>query len=95
MRFAHRRLEILPIRDSLIEESRHPEAMYVAAPQPDIKSEARPFLEGGDVLVYGKTIFVGYSGLASNLNGINWLKSLLAYLDYTGFIKNNQLIGNL
>jgi len=86
LRFAHRRLEILPIRDILIEESRHPEAIYVAAPQPDIsqgsKSEAGPFLEGGDVLVYGKTIFVGHSGLASNLNGIHWLKSFLAHWGY-------------
>lgn len=86
LRFAHRRLEILPIRDILTEESQHLEAVYLAAPQPDIsqgiESEAGPFLEGGDVLVYGKTIFVGYSGLASNLNGINWLRSLLSHWDY-------------
>lgn len=86
LRFAHRRMEILPIRDILIEESNHSEAVYLAAPQPDIsqgaESEVGPFLEGGDVLVYGKTIFVGYSGLASNLNGINWLKSFLAHWDY-------------
>ncbi|WP_430602722.1 hypothetical protein IGJ02_003242 [Enterococcus sp. DIV0724b] len=86
LRFAHRRLEILPIRDILTGESKHSEAVYLAAPQPDIseglESEAGPFLEGGDVLVYGKKIFVGYSGLASNLNGINWLKSLLAHWDY-------------
>ncbi|MBO0441673.1 dimethylarginine dimethylaminohydrolase family protein [Candidatus Enterococcus ikei] len=86
LRFAHRRLEILPIRDILTAESKHPEALYLAAPQPDIsqgvESETGPFLEGGDVLVYGKTIFVGYSGLASNLNGIYWLKSLLTHWDY-------------
>ncbi|ALS02402.1 amidinotransferase [Enterococcus silesiacus] len=86
LRFPHRRLEVLPIRAILIEESKHPEAIYVATPQPDISqgsaSEAGPFLEGGDVLVYGKTIFVGYSGLASNLNGISWLKSLLEHWDY-------------
>ena len=86
LRFSHRRLEILPLRDILIEESKHSEAIYVAAPQPDIsqglESEAGPFLEGGDVLVYGKTIFVGHSGLASNLNGIRWLKSFLAHWGY-------------
>ena len=86
LRFSHRRLEILPLRDILIEESKHSEAIYVAAPQPDIsqglESEAGPFLEGGDVLVYGKTIFVGHSGLASNLNGIHWLKSFLAHWEY-------------
>jgi N-dimethylarginine dimethylaminohydrolase len=87
LRFPHRRLEVLPLRDRLIEESKHSEAIYFAAPQPDIsqglESETGPFIEGGDVLVYGKTIFVGYSGLASNLNGINWLKSLLAHWGYT------------
>ncbi|EOH95917.1 amidinotransferase [Enterococcus moraviensis ATCC BAA-383] len=87
LRFTHRRLEGLPIRAILLEESNHPEAIYAAVPQPDIsqgiESETGPFLEGGDVLVYGKTIFVGYSGLASNLNGINWLKSFLAHWDYT------------
>lgn len=86
LRFAHRRLEILPIRDILMAESNHSEAFYLAAPQPDIsegsESEVGPFLEGGDVLVYGKTIFVGYSGLASNLTGIHWLSALLAHWDY-------------
>lgn len=87
LRFAHRRLEILPVRDILITESNHSTALYLAAPQPDISegldSETGPFIEGGDILVYGKTIFVGYSGLASNLKGINWLKSLLVHFDYT------------
>lgn len=86
LRFPHRRLEILPMRNILLAESNHVEALYLAAPQPDTSqgahSETGPFLEGGDVLVYGKTIFVGYSGLASNLNGILWLKELLAHWDY-------------
>ena len=32
--------------------------------------EAGPFLEGGDVLVYHKQVFVGNSGYASNEAGV-------------------------
>lgn len=35
------------------------------------------FLEGGDVLVFGKDLLVGTSGNASNLAGITWLKQQL------------------
>ena len=45
-------------------------------------SEAGPFIEGGDVLVLGKTIFVGYSGLASNLAGIQWLANMIGHFGY-------------
>lgn len=86
LRFYHRRNEILPIRDILMRETLDSDAYYVAVPQPDISqgidSEAGPFLEGGDVLVLGKTVLVGNSGLASNHNGYLWLKSYLAHWDY-------------
>ena len=49
--------------------------LLFSLPQPDISegalSEAGPFIEGGDVLILGTTIFVGYSGLASNLAGFS------------------------
>jgi N-dimethylarginine dimethylaminohydrolase len=35
------------------------------------------FLEGGDVLVFGKRLLVGISGNASNLAGVTWLKQQL------------------
>lgn len=86
LRLFHRRNEILPIRNVLIEETYGSDAYYVAVPQADISggiySDAGPFLEGGDVLVLGKTIFVGNSGLASNHNGYLWLKSYLSHWDY-------------
>lgn len=89
LRFPHRRLEILAMRNLLIAESQSKESLYFATPQPDISdgetSEAGPFLEGGDILVYGKTIFVGYSGLASNIVGIKWLESVLVHWDYKVF----------
>lgn len=36
-----------------------------------------PFLEGGDTLLNGREIYVGMSGCASNLAGIDWLEALL------------------
>ncbi|WP_232510152.1 hypothetical protein [Paenibacillus crassostreae] len=57
-------------------ESNENKCLYLSIPKPDISkgqySEEGPFLEGGDVLVLDKTIFVGRSGLASNENGIRW-----------------------
>lgn len=87
LRIFHRRNEILPIRDILISESYNNDAFYVSTPQPDISqgldSDAGPFLEGGDVLVLGKTVYVGNSGLASNHNGYLWLQSYLSHWNYT------------
>lgn len=52
--------------------------MYVSLHMVDtsegLNSELGPFLEGGDVLVLYKTVFVGNSGQASNDNGYRWLK---------------------
>lgn len=84
LRFAHRRKEILPLRTILTDWQTA--GLYFAAPQPDTstgeQSETGPFIEGGDVLVLGKTVLVGYSGLASNLAGIAWLKQVLHYFGY-------------
>lgn len=86
LRFFHRRNEILPIRDILVKETFDSDAFYVSVPRPDIsegfEDEKGPFLEGGDILVLGKTVFVGNSGLASNHNGYLWLKSYLSHWDY-------------
>lgn len=87
LRFFHRRNEVLPIRDTLASEAYSSEAFYVSVPKPDISegmhSEAGPFLEGGDILLLNKTVFVGNSGQASNHNGYLWLKSYLSHWDYT------------
>lgn len=86
LNFIHRRKEILPIR-AILNEWSSGETVYVAAPQPDVsegeESTEGPFIEGGDVLVLGKTVFVGTSGLASSWNGITWLKNLLRHFDYS------------
>ncbi|MDO5294805.1 MAG: amidinotransferase [bacterium] len=86
LRFMHRRNEILPVRDLLEQEVLESDAMYVSVPRPDnskgYDSEKGPFLEGGDVLVYGKYVFVGKSGLASNDRGYFWLKHFLEPMGY-------------
>lgn len=82
----YRRLEVLPVRSILTSEAQASGCYYVAVPQPDVSgglySTEGPFLEGGDVLVYGKTVFVGNSGLASNEAGIQWLRSYLSHFGY-------------
>lgn len=87
-RFPHRCEEILPCRP-LIEKLVMPaECGYFAVPRPDILpidadfDKAGPFLEGGDVLVLDKNVFVGISGRASSLKGMNYLAKLLAPQGY-------------
>ncbi|WP_042477329.1 dimethylarginine dimethylaminohydrolase family protein [Bacillus ndiopicus] len=86
LRFPHRRNEVLPVRHILAEEANKYSCIYVSIPKPDISSgldsEDGPFLEGGDVLVLDKTIYVGNSGLASNSNGVQWLKNLTSNFGY-------------
>ena len=74
----YRRFEALTARD-LFQGC----ASYVGLPMPDfIDTEAGPFLEGGDVIVYHNKIFVGNSGFGSSSSGIQWLKDYLAPYGY-------------
>ncbi|MBS6023408.1 MAG: hypothetical protein KIB00_04935 [Paeniclostridium sordellii] len=98
LRYLHRRKEILPIRSLLENIAYSSNAIYVSLPIVDtsegINSELGPFLEGGDILVLDKTVFVGNSGQASNDNGYKWLKSFLDHFDYKVVqvpLKNNVL----
>ncbi|WP_231496637.1 dimethylarginine dimethylaminohydrolase family protein [Rhodococcus sp. UNC363MFTsu5.1] len=89
LRLPHRRLEVLPSREILTTRALDGRCSYLALPQPAVPDGvpgdlgAGPFLEGGDVLVYGKHVFVGNSGLASNDLGIRWLEKVLTPLGYT------------
>jgi glycine amidinotransferase len=84
LRFPHRRKEVLPSRDIFRSEVYPAACRYVAAPQPEIvpleinNGGPGPFLEGGDVLVHGRHVFVGTSGRASTALGAEWLSKLLA-----------------
>jgi len=84
LRFPHRRKEVLASRDIFRAEVYPAACRYVAAPQPEIvpldvdNGGPGPFLEGGDVLVHGRQVFVGASGRASTVLGAEWLAKLLA-----------------
>lgn len=88
LRFWHRRNEVLPVRDLLLEQVYASDCVYVAVPRPawadstDPDGGAGPFLEGGDVLVWGRHVFVGVSGLASNHLGVQWLRKFLQPYGY-------------
>lgn len=89
LRLLHRRYEVLPVREVMKTYVMEEECMYIAAPQPEIPNEndtcygAGPFIEGGDVVILGKHVFVGMSGLASNAFGVKWLRKLLSPFGYT------------
>lgn len=89
LRMFHRRNEIFPVRPVLEQEVYRQDCRYLAVPQPAISPSNAvshgdgPFLEGGDVLVLGKHILVGNSGLASNTSGIEWLRKLLGPFGYS------------
>ncbi|WP_232835771.1 dimethylarginine dimethylaminohydrolase family protein [Actinocorallia populi] len=89
MRFRHRRGEVLPMRGVFGEHVYPANGSYVAVPVPEVAAPddpslgPGPFLEGGDVLVLGRHVFVGASGLASNTLGADWLRKYLAPCGYT------------
>ncbi len=87
IRRAYRRKEVFPLRDlilPMIEDD--PEAHYVAmpasAPWTPSGEGPGPFLEGGDILINGKDIFVGEGELCSNAAGIAWLQR---YIERWGY----------
>ncbi|MEU5772312.1 hypothetical protein ABZ819_03265 [Streptomyces venezuelae] len=88
LRFAHRRLEVLPSRPVLREHVLPGTAAYVAVPTPELGDAANPdgpgpFIEGGDVLVLGTHVLVGRSGLASDDAGFAWLRKFLEPQGFT------------
>lgn len=89
LRFRHRRGEVLPMRPVFEEHVYPTDARYVAVPAPEVPEPGDPtlgpgpFLEGGDVLVLGRHVFVGCSGLASNPRGVEWLHKYLTPFGYT------------
>lgn len=79
MRFPMRRSERFAIRRTLA--GILPAASLVSMPEPPPQPEGvdggfgpGPFLEGGDVMLFGDDILVGVSGNASNAAGIEWLQ---------------------
>ncbi|RRG17666.1 amidinotransferase [Weissella viridescens] len=69
LRLPHRKHEIDTINDYLESATQVAHTPYLSVTQ--------GYLEGGDVLVLGHDVLVGYSGLASDLTGIQWLSETL------------------
>ncbi|MBU0672425.1 MAG: hypothetical protein KJ732_05310, partial [Candidatus Margulisbacteria bacterium] len=76
-----RRKEKFAIRSILLDAVKNSQAKYVsmppASPRMPEDNDPDPFIEGGDVLLNGYEIYVGYSGRATNQAGIEWLKQYL------------------
>lgn len=87
LRFPHRRLEVLTSRPLLCERVVESAAAYVSIPIPEVAPPGQagpgPYLEGGDVLVLGRTVLVGESGMATDAAGIRWLAKYLAPHGFT------------
>ena len=86
LRNRERRYEVLAMRDILSAESIKSNCRYISMPRIDIsggiKGDPGPFLEGGDILLLGKTVYVGQSDFGSNENGFLWLRSYLSSFGY-------------
>lgn len=82
MRYPFRRRQKFTLRETLQRRAAEAGALFVAMPEPrPIPMEAGwgdgPFLEGGDVLLSGRHVYVGLSGHASSTSGAAWLQRLL------------------
>jgi glycine amidinotransferase len=72
-----RRKDNFSIRHIIAKYMDNCDGKFVSVPRPSpTLAENNIFLEGGDVLL-GEEIYVGCSGLASNIAGYNWLRSYL------------------
>ncbi len=70
--------EIFPLREIIRNRIKDTGAKYVSMPSPNPNyGNDGIYLEGGDVLLNGKDIYVGNSGKASNPAGIEWLQNYL------------------
>lgn len=82
MRYPFRRRQKFTLRETLARRAAEAGALFVSMPEPlPIPMEAGwgegPFLEGGDVLLNGRHVYVGMSGHASTPSGAAWLQQLL------------------
>ena len=75
LRSKRRRYEVLAMRD-IIEKEKE-DCKYISMPHLE-----DCFLEGGDILVLGNTVFVGLSEYTSNEKGYQWLKDNLTEYGY-------------
>ncbi|HPE65932.1 MAG TPA: hypothetical protein PK849_07110 [Synergistales bacterium] len=83
LRTAIRKVDISGFRDILSEKCSDSTVKWFSMPHTELLEPARadtPFLEGGDVIVLGKTVFVGNTenpSVGSNEAGYKWLKNIV------------------
>jgi len=77
LRFESRQPERFALRPLAQRLAQQPGVMWRAVPPGWPNGVDGPFLEGGDVLLNGREIYVGMSGRASDMAGIDWLDALL------------------
>lgn len=82
MRYPFRRRQKFTLRETLERRAAEADALFIAMPEPrPIPMEAGwgegPFLEGGDILLNGRHVYVGLSGHASSPSGAVWLQRVL------------------
>ena len=80
----NRRRERFAIRRTIGDRLANSNAQIISMPEPEPypadengKYGPGPFLEGGDVMLVGRDIYVGNTGNASNTAGIRWLQNCL------------------
>ena len=88
IRRAYRRKEVFPLRDLIVPMiAADPEAHYVAMPQSSLWTPPDegpgPFLEGGDILIHRRDVFVGVGELCSDRAGVEWLARYIEGFGYT------------
>jgi len=77
LRLAARQGERFGLRPVLRRLAEQRGARWLAVPPGDPNEVDGPYLEGGDVLLNGREVYVGMSGRASDLAGADWLQALL------------------
>lgn len=82
MRFHFRRRQRFAVREIIDAKCAQANVQFLSMPEPlPVLPESgfgtSAFLEGGDVLLNGKEIYVGISGYASSVSGAQWLQKLL------------------
>ena len=82
-----RRKDNFSIRKTIAKYTTGYDSKFISVPRPSPSlAENNIYLEGGDVLL-GEEIYVGNSGLATNVAGYNWLRSYLGPTYKTRMIK--------
>ncbi len=77
LRFENRQHERFALRPLAQQLAQRGDARWSSVPPGWANGVDGPFLEGGDVLLNGREIYVGLSGRASDMAGIDWLGSML------------------